>query len=117
MAREQPMRPILVAALAVLITAGPSLAMAADSTAGGGPFADGSLSASAADNAPVNQGQAQSQQRVDQAEAAGRDQLDRAQRDAHDALQRNLERRRQENSQDADSLRQRANPSGFQPHH
>lgn len=112
------MRPILFAALAALIAAGPSLAMAADGTAvGGGPFADGSLSASAADNAPVNQGQAQSQQRVDQAEAAGRDQLDRAQRDAHDALRRNLERRRQENSQDAESLRQRANPSGFQPHH
>ena len=112
------MRSVLVAALAVLMTAGSSLAMAADSTAvGGGPFADGVPSATSADNTPVNQGQAQSQQRVDQAEAAGRDQLDRAQRDAHDALRRNLERRRQENSQDVDSLRHRANPSGFQPHY
>lgn len=99
---------------ASLVLALSAPAMAADNAAAdGGPWADDASTVSA----PANQGRQRSQERVDRAEAAGRAQSDQVQQNARDSLQRNLERQRQDSSREADSLRQRANPSGYQPHH
>lgn len=87
------------------------------SSASGGPWADDAAPVAMPSDAPVNQGRVQSQERIHQAQSADREQLNRSQQQARDALQRNLERQRQESSQEADFLRGRANPSGYQPHH